>query len=78
MALYNHINDCWNDLFKAKTIAEAVELCEGFPRWSGDWEVYSSMGDVLATNTWFDADEGTWQERTEFLNFSVSNDTEDI
>ena len=36
---YNHINDCWEAIRSAKTVAEIVELFKEFPRWSGDWEL---------------------------------------
>ena len=33
---YNHINDCWFEIRKAKTIEEVKDLFEKFPRLSGD------------------------------------------
>lgn len=73
---YQHIDECWDELAKAKTIEEARQICEGFPRWSGDWEVYVSMGEVLVTNSWFSEDEEVWCERTEFLGIKAPEQEE--
>lgn len=72
---YQHINDCWDELAKAKTIEEARQICENFPRWSGDWEIYVSMGYVIARNSWFSEDEEIWCE--EFLEIEVPTEEEE-
>ena len=30
---YKHIQDCWSEIRKAKTIEEVKDLFEKFPRW---------------------------------------------
>ena len=44
---YKHINDCWADIRKAKTIEEVKDLFEKFPRWSGDWDVMVEDGQYV-------------------------------
>ena len=51
---YKHINDCWADIRKAKTIEEVKDLLEKFPRWSGDWDIMVEDGHYVVYNTWFD------------------------
>lgn len=51
---YKHINDCWADIRKAKTIEEVKDLFEKFPRWSGDWDIMVEDGHYVVYNTWFD------------------------
>ena len=51
---YKHINDCWVDIRKAKTIEEVKDLFEKFPRWSGDWDIMVEDGHYVVYNTWFD------------------------
>ena len=51
---YNHINDCWAEIRKAKTIEEVKDLFEKFPRWSGDWDIMVEDGQYVVYNTWFD------------------------
>lgn len=51
---YKHINDCWNEIRKAKTIEEVKDLFEKFPRWSGDWDIMVEDGHYVVYNTWFD------------------------
>ena len=51
---YKHINDCWADIRKAKTIEEVKDLFEKFPRWSGDWNIMVEDGHYVVYNTWFD------------------------
>ena len=50
----NHINDCWLEIRKAKTIEEVKDLFEKFPRWSGDWDIMVEDGHYVVYNTWFD------------------------
>ena len=52
--VYKHINDCWADIRKAKTIEEVKDLFEKFPRWSGDWDIMVEDGHYVVYNTWFD------------------------
>ena len=47
---YNHINDCWFEIRKAKTIEEVKDLFEKFPRWSGDWDVMIEDGQYVVYN----------------------------
>lgn len=51
---YKHINDCWAEIRKAKTIEEVKDLFEKFPRWSGDWDIMVEDGHYIVYNTWFD------------------------
>lgn len=51
---YKHINDCWAEIRKAKTIEEVKDLFEKFPRWSGDWDIMVEDGHYVVYNTWFD------------------------
>ena len=66
---YNHINDCWSEIRKAKTIEEVKDLFEKFPRWSGDWDITVEDGQYVVYNTWFD-------ER--FSDFDTDRETLDI
>ena len=51
---YKHINDCWAEIRKAKTIEEVKDLFEKFPRWSGDWDIMVEDEQYVVYNTWFD------------------------
>ena len=51
---YQHINDCWLEIRKAKTIEEVKDLFEKFPRWSGDWDILVEDEHYVVYNTWFD------------------------
>lgn len=51
---YKHINDCWAEIRKAKTIEEVKDLFRNFPRWSGDWDIMVEDGHYVVYNTWFD------------------------
>ena len=51
---YKHINDCWADIRKAKTIEEVKDLFRNFPRWSGDRDIMVEDGHYVVYNTWFD------------------------
>ena len=66
---YNHINDCWAEIRKAKTIEEVKDLFEKFPRWSGVWGIMVEDGQYVVYNIWFD-------ER--FSDFDIDRETLDI
>ena len=65
----SHIQDCWSEIRKAKTIEEVKDLFEKFPRWSGDWDITVEDGQYVVYNTWFD-------ER--FSDFDTDRETLDI
>ena len=51
---YKHINDCWSEIRKAKTIEEVKGLFKDLPRWSGDWDIMVEDRHYVVYNTWFD------------------------
>ena len=74
---YNHINDCWFEIRKAKTIEEVKDLFEKFPRWSGDWDVMVEDGHYVAYNTWFDERFGDFDTDREALDIEVEENIYD-
>ena len=73
---YNHINDCWAEIRKAKTIEEVKDLFEKFPRWSGDWDVMVEDGQYVVYNTWFDERFGDFDTDREALDIEVEGELE--
>ena len=73
---YNHIQDCWLEIRKAKTIEEVKDLFEKFPRWSGDWDVMVEDGQYVVYNTWFDEQCEDYDTDCETLDIEVEEDTE--
>ena len=73
---YNHINDCWSEIRKAKTIEEVKDLFEKFPRWSGDWDVMVEDGQYVVYNTWFDERFGDFDTDRETLDIEVEGELE--
>ena len=73
---YNHINDCWAEIRKAKTIEEVKDLFEKFPRWSGDWDVMVENGRYVVYNTWFDERFGDFDTDRETLDIEVEGELE--
>ena len=73
---YNHINDCWAEIRKAKTIEEVKDLFEKFPRWSGDWDVMIEDGQYVVYNTWFDERFGDFDTDRETLDIEVEGELE--
>ena len=73
---YNHINDCWSEIRKAKTIEEVKDLFEKFPRWSGDWDVMIEDGQYVVYNTWFDERFGDFDTDREALDIEVEEEVE--
>ena len=73
---YNHINDCWAEIRKAKTIEEVKDLFEKFPRWSGDWDVMVEDGQYVVYNTWFDERFGDFDTDRETLDIEVEGELE--
>ena len=73
---YNHINDCWFEIRKAKTIEEVKDLFEKFPRWSGDWDVMVEDGQYVVYNTWFDERFGDFDTDRETLDIEVEGELE--
>ena len=73
---YNHINDCWSEIRKAKTIEEVKDLFEKFPRWSGDWDVMVEDGQYVVYNTWFDERFGDFDTDREALDIEVEGEVE--
>ena len=73
---YQHINDCWSEIRKAKTIEEVKDLFEKFPRWSGDWDVMIEDGQYVVYNTWFDERFGDFDTDREALDIEVEDCTE--
>ena len=68
---YKHINDCWADIRKAKTIEEVKDLFEKFPRWSGDWDIMVEDGHYVVYNTWFDEQCNDFDTDCETLDIEV-------
>ena len=73
---YNHINDCWSEIRKAKTIEEVKDLFEKFPRWSGDWDIMVEDGQYVVYNTWFDERFGDFDTDRETLDIEVEEEVE--
>ena len=73
---YNHINDCWAEIRKAKTIEEVKDLFEKFPRWSGDWDIMIEDGQYVVYNTWFDERFGDFDTDRETLDIEVEGELE--
>ena len=73
---YNHINDCWAEIRKAKTIEEVKDLFEKFPRWSGDWDIMVEDGHYVVYNTWFDEQFSDFDTDRETLDIEVEDYTE--
>ena len=73
---YNHINDCWAEIRKAKTIEEVKDLFEKFPRWSGDWDIMVEDGQYVVYNTWFDERFGDFDTDRETLGIEVEGELE--
>ena len=73
---YKHIQDCWSEIRKAKTIEEVKDLFEKFPRWSGDWDVMIEDGQYVVYNTWFDERFGDFDTDRETLDIEVEDCTE--
>lgn len=73
---YNHLNDCWSEIRKAKTIEEVKDLFEKFPRWSGDWNVTIENGRYVVINTYFDPQYGSFEEDSDTLDIEVEEDDE--
>ena len=73
---YNHINDCWSEIRKAKTIEEVKDLFEKFPRWSGDWDIMIEDGQYVVYNTWFDERFGDFDTDREALDIEVEEEVE--
>ena len=73
---YNHINDCWAEIRKAKTIEEVKDLFEKFPRWSGDWDIMVEDGQYIVYNTWFDERFGDFDTDRETLDIEVEGELE--
>ena len=73
---YNHINDCWSEIRKAKTIEEVKDLFEKFPRWSGDWDVMVEDGQYVVYNTWFDERFGDFDTDRKTLDIEVEEEVE--
>lgn len=72
----SHINDCWSEIRKAKTIEEVKDLFEKFPRWSGDWDVMVEDGQYVVYNTWFDERFGDFDTDRETLDIEVEEGAE--
>ena len=73
---YDHINDCWLEIRKAKTIEEVKDLFEKFPRWSGDWDIMVEDGQYVVYNTWFDERFGDFDTDRETLDIEVEGELE--
>ena len=71
-----HINDCWSEIRKAKTIEEVKDLFEKFPRWSGDWDIMVEDGQYVVYNTWFDERFGDFDTDRETLDIEVEGELE--
>ena len=71
-----HIQDCWSEIRKAKTIEEVKDLFEKFPHWSGDWDVMVEDGQYVVYNTWFDEQCGDFDTDCETLGIEVEDYTE--
>ena len=72
----SHINDCWAEIRKAKTIEEVKDLFEKFPRWSGDWDIMVEDGQYVVYNTWFDERFGDFDTDRETLDIEVEGELE--
>ena len=72
----SHINDCWVEIRKAKTIEEVKDLFEKFPRWSGDWDIMIEDGQYVVYNTWFDERFGDFDTDRETLDIEVEGELE--
>ena len=72
----SHINDCWAEIRKAKTIEEVKDLFKNFPRWSGDWDVMIEDGQYVVYNTWFDERFGDFDTDRETLDIEVEEELE--
>ena len=73
---YRHINDCWSEIRKAKTIEEVKDLFEKFPRWSGDWDIMVEDGQYVVYNTWFDEQCEDYDTDRETLDIEVEEGAE--
>ena len=73
---YQHINDCWSEIRKAKTIEEVKDLFEKFPRWSGDWDIMVEDGQYVVYNTWFDEQCDDYDTDCETLDIEVEGELE--
>ena len=73
---YKHIQDCWSEIRKAKTIEEVKDLFEKFPRWSGDWDIMVEDGQYVVYNTWFDERFGDFDTDRETLDIEVEEEVE--
>ena len=73
---YNHINDRWSEIRKAKTIEEVKDLFEKFPRWSGDWDIMVEDGQYVVYNTWFDEQCEDYDTDCETLDIEVEGELE--
>ena len=73
---YKHIQDCWAEIRKAKTIEEVKDLFEKFPRWSGDWDIMVEDGQYVVYNTWFDERFGDFDTDREALDIEVEGELE--
>ena len=71
-----HIQDCWAEIRKAKTIEEVKDLFEKFPRWSGDWDIMIEDGRYVVYNTWFDERFGDFDTDREALDIEVEEELE--
>ena len=71
-----HIQDCWAEIRKAKTIEEVKDLFEKFPRWSGDWDIMIEDGRYVVYNTWFDERFGDFDTDREALDIEVEGELE--
>ena len=69
-----HIQDCWAEIRKAKTIEEVKDLFEKFPRWSGDWDIMIEDGRYVVYNTWFDERFGDFDTDRETLDIEVEEE----
>ena len=73
---YFHIQDCWAEIRKAKTIEEVKDLFEKFPRWSGDWDIMVEDGQYVVYNTWFDEQCEDYDTDCETLDIEVEEGAE--
>ena len=74
---YKHIQDCWSEIRKAKTIEEVKDLFEKFPRWSGDWDIMVEDGQYVVYNTWFDEQCEDYDTDCETLDIEVKENIYD-
>lgn len=73
---YKHIQDCWSEIRKAKTIEEVKDLFEKFPRWSGDWDIMVEDEQYVVYNTWFDEQCEDYDTDCETLDIEVEGELE--